>query len=88
MVCQDLYQVTCTLEIMVSMAIGHDNSKHLLIVYGVVLLRWFYTPRPISNPVPVALASRLVFLLYVHSAFCSITDFILLLQDDTCNGKP
>jgi hypothetical protein len=40
MVSQDLHRVPRTPEIMDPVATQHDTSQHLLIAYGVVLLRW------------------------------------------------
>jgi hypothetical protein len=36
MVSQDLHWVPHTLEIIAQVVTGHDNSKHLLIAYGIV----------------------------------------------------
>ncbi len=69
------------LEIVALIATGHDDDEHLLIVYGVVQLRWRHAPRPKSNRVSIALTRG------SPDARGGVAGIVLLLRDDASYGK-
>jgi hypothetical protein len=63
------------------MATGHDDSKHLLVAYSVVLLCWRHAPEPEGNWVPIALTGG------SPDARGGITGIVLLLRGNASYGK-
>ncbi len=53
-VCFVLHRVPIALEAVAPMATGHDDSEHLLVAYGVVLLRYRQAPGQKDNRVLLA----------------------------------
>ncbi len=66
------------------MVIRHDHCEHLMIAYGVVLLRWEYTSRLQCNRVLVALSRQS---LVARSIIRAFADVVVLLQDNASNSK-
>jgi hypothetical protein len=58
---------------------GHADSEHLLIAYGIVLLRWWHAPGLKGNWVPMAITSGLIAFRTAHCAFHTTLDLVLLL---------
>jgi hypothetical protein len=68
---------------MAPMATGHDNSKHLLIVYGIVPLCWGHAVRLKGNRLPVTLSRQT---LDTRGIICAIAAVFLPRQNDASHG--